>query len=485
MATTIRQAVILAAGLGSRLRSDEQPLPKPLVYFGGVPLLKRTILTAHRAGVDRFVIVVGCQGDEVRSAIDGDPDLANVELVWVRNPDYELSNGVSVLAAAPHVEGEFFLSMSDHALDVEIFETLQSTPSRDGVVLAVDYKLDTIFDMDDATKVKVARRSGGDAIADIGKTIPAYDAVDTGVFRCGSSLFDALRVVYEHRGDTSLSDGIVALAARGRAFVADVGEAWWQDVDTADTHVHGEGVLFAGLDNPYDGPISRRINRRLSRWVTRRLMNSPIRPNHMTAFTLLVALAAAAVTAMAAPGQAWLLVVGGLLYQMASMLEGVDGELARLRMQDTRFGAWFDMVADDVANLSYQIALGYALFRLSGEVVWMHLSLATAILGGVVAGALYRRLWAQGGAHPLEARWSFQQENTRGVFGRFCDRLAYVARREFYALALMVLAITGWLKLAVVAGFVTVTFVFAQWCVTAVSSQVASEPRRERIRAAR
>ena len=141
--------------------------------------------------------------------------------------------------------------MSDHIVDRAIFRTLQSEPARGGLVLAVDYKLDTIFDMDDATKVKVAPHtqvlSSGlrptVAIAQIGKEIPEFDAVDTGVFRVDPVLFEHLEAVFAVKGDTSLSDGVQALAKQGKARVADVGHAWWQDVDTPETRVYGDAML--------------------------------------------------------------------------------------------------------------------------------------------------------------------------------------------------------------------------------------------------
>ena len=152
-----------------------------MVRVGGLTLLKRAVLTGQEAGINRFVIVVGCDGDQVRAATENDPDLADIELVFVENPLYELSNGVSVLQARPHIDGEFFLLMADHIVDASIYHTLQKTPSRDGLVLAVDSKLDTIFDMDVATKVCVGE---GNTIARIDEELDEFDAVDTGVFRC-------------------------------------------------------------------------------------------------------------------------------------------------------------------------------------------------------------------------------------------------------------------------------------------------------------
>ena len=63
---TSNVAVILAAGLGSRLNSVSGLLPKPLVRYEGIPLLQHVMSGAKQGGIERFVIVVGYQGDIVR-----------------------------------------------------------------------------------------------------------------------------------------------------------------------------------------------------------------------------------------------------------------------------------------------------------------------------------------------------------------------------------------------------------------------------------
>lgn len=89
---------------------------------------------------------------------------------------------------------------------------------RESLYLAVDKKIKRIFDLDDATKVK--SREG--RIVDIGKTIPEYDAVDTGLFICPPGIFEALEGA-QVRGDCSLSDGVRAMAERGQARTVDIG----------------------------------------------------------------------------------------------------------------------------------------------------------------------------------------------------------------------------------------------------------------------
>lgn len=478
----ISQMVILAAGKGTRIRGRKQPLPKPLVRCGGLTLLKRSILTAKREGVQRFVIVVGCDGDQVRAAIEGDRELDGLELVWVENPDYELSNGVSVLKAREHVRGEFFLTMSDHIVDPAIFRTLQSTPAHGGLVLAVDRKLATIFDMDDATKVRFDDR---ERITDIGKHLTRFDAVDTGVFRCSPTLFDALQGVLDETGDASLSHGVTSLAERGRARVADVGEAWWQDVDTIETRKHGEKLLFRSLTKSVDGPVSRHVNRRFSKLVTRLVMNADVVPNHMTAVGLVVGLAAAVVTAMAGANTLWLFAIGGVLYQLSSMLDGVDGEIARLKFKHSDSGEWFDTVSDDIINLSYQLALGYALFNITGQSIWLQAGIATFVVGWFVCIQLYRKLLAAGarGTH-LAVEWSFQDAEATSLFHRFCARMEFIGRRDTYALILMGVTFLGLtaLKVALVLSFVTVCIIATLWLSTALRDAAARAQRASSTR---
>ena len=71
----------------------------------------------------------------------------------------------------------------------------------------------------------------GDRIIAIGKDLADYDAIDTGVFLCAPNIFDYLERA-KRNGDCSLADGVRLMAAEGKARAVDIGQAWWQDVDT-------------------------------------------------------------------------------------------------------------------------------------------------------------------------------------------------------------------------------------------------------------
>ncbi len=162
-------AVVLAAGNGRRLHDmPGDPPSKPLTRVGGMPLIVRTLAQLKRAGVEKAVVVIGYRADELKAALRGDRRLEGLQIVFADNADWKKSNGVSVLAAAPHIDGEFLLLMSDHVFDKQLLPGIldeAARPDAGGAVLAVDSKIDDIFDLPDCTLVKT---DGRGRILDIG-----------------------------------------------------------------------------------------------------------------------------------------------------------------------------------------------------------------------------------------------------------------------------------------------------------------------------
>ena len=238
-----RSGVVLAAGLGSRLRERDDGVIKPLMHVGGVPMVFRALRQLEAAGCDELVVVIGHRGAELRAAIEaGAPTAAPI--VFVENPRYQLANGVSLLSARPALADTFVVAMADHLVGPAVMALARThVPEPDGATLLVDRRVGEVFDLDDATKV----RSEGDRLVAIGKQLADYDCIDVGVFVCSHGLLDALQGALDRRGDVSLSEGVAALAGRGRMAVLDIGDGFWQDVDTPEMLAHAERCLAAGL----------------------------------------------------------------------------------------------------------------------------------------------------------------------------------------------------------------------------------------------
>ena len=237
----VSEAVVLMAGRGARLGASA---PKPLAQLLGRPLISYTFDTLVRAGIKRLYAIVGFQKHLVTAGakrlIPKDLDVR-----FIDNPDWQKQNGISVLAAATHIASPFLLTMSDHLFDQAIVDVTLRCAVPDHLNLAVDRKLDSIVDLDDATKVETR----GDQIVAIGKQLEHYDAIDTGLFVCPHEIFDYLERAKSGSGrsDCSLSDGVRAMAVDGKARAIDIGDAWWQDVDTPAMFTAAERKLSARL----------------------------------------------------------------------------------------------------------------------------------------------------------------------------------------------------------------------------------------------
>jgi choline kinase/phosphatidylglycerophosphate synthase len=447
----IRDAVVLAAGRGLRLQGEsgvagQSPAandpPKPLVSVCGLTLLKRTLLTLQAEGVTRAVVVLGYRGGEVRAAVQGDRDLG-LEVSFVENPEWSLANGLSVLAARDLVRGDFLLTMADHVFDRSIVRRLQVAGAPEGgLSLAVDRRLGEVFDLADATKVQ----TDGDRIVAIGKHLVRYDAIDTGLFAASQGLMEALDSVKAERGDASLSEGVARLAAQGRARAVDVGGAVWQDVDTPEALREAERRLLRSLRKPTDGIVSRTLNRPVSLAISRRLCRTRVRPNQVTLFTFLVGCAAAG---LAAQGEYLFSLLGALLYQAKSVLDGVDGEIARLKFQGSRVGEWLDTLGDDSSNLLFYAAVSLGAFRVTGDPLYLYLGGAGVLLAALCSGLMYYWVWTRlRSGDLLKFRWFFEKGPGGGLGTRGLSRLKYLVKQDFFVLFFLVLAVFGVLRVA-------------------------------------
>lgn len=214
------------AGTGSRLRGSADTIAKPLIPIAGRPLISYAIDSFDKIGVQTLHAVVGPNGEELATAVA--PLLpAHMRFRPISNHNWQKQNGVSLLTAAGKVSAPFFLAMGDHLFESSILDQLVARADLACLNLAIDRKIGSVFDLDDAMKVKTQGR----LITAIGKKLESYNAIDTGIFLCPEIMFDYLRHALKE-DDCSLADGVRLMAADGKALAIDIGQAWWQDVDT-------------------------------------------------------------------------------------------------------------------------------------------------------------------------------------------------------------------------------------------------------------
>lgn len=236
-------AVILLAGAGSRLATTHGAVPKPLVEVCGRPLISYILQALESVGVSTVHAVVGSNAEEVIEGVEANLP-GGLTLNAIHNRAWQKQNGISVLSAAGAVERPFLLTMGDHLFDPSILQVLLESADHSCLNLAVDRRIDAIFDLNDAMKVRTERNR----IVEIDKKLTRFDAIDTGLFLCPLELFDYLEKA-RVQDDCSLADGVRLMARDQRANAIDIGDRWWQDVDTSAMLRRAEECLPLTLRN--------------------------------------------------------------------------------------------------------------------------------------------------------------------------------------------------------------------------------------------
>ena len=347
------KALIIAAGNGTRMQPVTRGRHKSLMSLLGLRIIERIILAAKEAGIFEFVIVTGYKGKELKESV-GDGSRFDVSITYVQNNKWEKANGISVFKAKDYFKENFILLMSDHVFDWRTLLKLKRIKlKKDECALAIDKKLDGVLDITDTTKV--ITKNG--RIEKIGKSLEKYNAYDTGMFFCSPYIFKILEKTIG-KGKNSLTNAMSILASEGRLRLFDIKEKFWADCDTYADIKFAQTKLINSLPKPADGILSKKFNRKVSGLITRLLVRTSITPNLIS---LSIPILAVFTFFLLIQGRYPWIIFGGLLIQFMSILDGCDGEIARLKFLKSKWGGFFDTVLDKYVDtiVIAGMALGY------------------------------------------------------------------------------------------------------------------------------
>jgi len=323
------KAVVLAAGMGTRMGSD---IPKPLLKVAGREILYRNLKILSELGVEEFVVVVGKKGKMIEDFLKKNGFKYRI----VRNDRPERGNGYSFYLAKDHVDGKFVLIMGDHVYEREFIEK-----AIKGKGLIGD-RIGRFVDVEEATKVVC--KDG--RVARIGKDLKEFDYLDTGFFVLTPDIFEYAEELVNSKEEVSLSE----IMGRAKVPVTEVSGYFWMDIDTPEELRKANRLLVRlSVKGRGDGFVSRLLNRRISLWLSERLVNV-MTPNQATLMSFAVGVISALLNFVSVP-------LAGVVYQISSILDGIDGEIARASMRTTRFGGWLDSVLDRYVDFLFLLCL--------------------------------------------------------------------------------------------------------------------------------
>ncbi|MEM7582559.1 MAG: bifunctional UDP-N-acetylglucosamine diphosphorylase/glucosamine-1-phosphate N-acetyltransferase GlmU [Acidobacteriota bacterium] len=211
-----RLAVVLAAGKGTRMRSER---PKVLHPVGGRPMLEWVLAAARDAGCKKILIVVGHGAEEVKRHVAGLPDGAD-DIVWVEQRE-QLGTGHALAQTEPHVEGAATLLVLSGDVPLVTAETLDqlatAAEGRWGAAAAAELDepgtLGRILTDDAGRFVRIVE------FADAGPEELAVQRINAGLYAFSApAIFEALRRVDTDnaQGEIYLTDALGVAAAAGK-----------------------------------------------------------------------------------------------------------------------------------------------------------------------------------------------------------------------------------------------------------------------------
>jgi phosphatidylglycerophosphate synthase len=386
-------AVILANG--SHGASSFEPL---LASVGELPVLLRAILGAQKAGATRIVVVVNrAAGPPLRRRLVDTKRLPS-SVEWFEDGGWKsLATFLECLN----------ISSNEHIVLMAGDRTYHPSLHR----LAAEWS---------GEAHALALMTGGE-IAGI------YGLSRDGVQQC-------------QRNIDSLDQLHACLTSVGSVDRETIPEDKWQLISTPQDRLSAERKLDRWLVKPTDG-IFATTNRRISIPISRQLIKFPITPNAVSLFTLGVSFLSGWYLAR---GGYWYMLLGALLGLFASILDGCDGEVARLTFQDSAFGCWLETICDYLYYVFTFVGMTIGLMRTSGSksyLVWGGLLLFGAVMSFFVTGFQRHRLTA-GRPEQLLTIWQTKAASRKspGILS-LAGRVEFVIRRCFLPYALLFFAL--------------------------------------------
>ena len=332
------QAIVVAAGTGIEDESLGSHGPE---VFGALPQIKRLVITAQRAGISKFTVITEKGVNSLKSLLQGDRRIDS-EISWhelgAKLPESDSPSLVlqSNLVTTPAALKNF----------IEEDSSRGGTP-EDEISILVDEKEDAWIRTQDG-KVSEMFSSGGKAV---------------GAFIASPSLLD--KAVTD---SMSIKNLVRELVPREKVRCMKFEDRYWMRLDSAeDAPKRAEEMIFTTVGKTATGWISRNINSRFSLPTSRLLVKTPLTPNMISVLINVIGSLCGVFYALGHP------VIGSLFMHAATILDRCDGEIARVKLMETKKGEWVDTIADQFTVVSFLIGVPLGYYLTTGQTIALYL----------------------------------------------------------------------------------------------------------------
>ncbi len=426
--TTVTEAIVIAPEYGFLGQTETEGEPVRLTEsILGVPLIVRVLRQLQDAGVTRSHLVLPESEREAERIIKEDFRITHECKFSFIAKDSDASEALCTIAK--EIDGPTYLCRSDLVATPQLFMALDAHGCQSGMTAAIRRE-------PHANDKPVFFEEGGWRFGSRAAGFPL-----AGVFLFSK---EALGILAATSG--KLTEVFEWQSKGGKLDTLTLDDhIWWSTLRERRDWKPVEEKLLNALRKQIDGLIARSINRNISIPISRVLAKTFITPNMASGFT--VVLAMIAIWCVTNGGYWWMLLGAGL-FQFASIVDGVDGELARLKYQFSKYGEWFDTVADDISNYSFFAGITYTVWAGTAGPAWLlWFGLLTLFNYSFITPLMYSYIIKYTDSGDVMAiDYTFNKKDSlqdNRIFVRVLAFLKFLAKRDFFIFTIFMMAVFG------------------------------------------
>ena len=391
------------------------------IRVAGLSLLERGIRTMARAGIKQLQIVVPDGPPPTLNPLVENLDINIEVLVWGAAPS---------LAAAP--QEDFLLLLGDYVHHHSSLQALVKSGlgNQDLVV--------QIGNSDQQNLLQAVSITAGSL--DFRETADPVAQASAGAFLCSADLFSPaeLATAPPHPGEFLRA----RTAGRKIAVSGDPLPLWRRVVDRHSARA-AKNMLFSQVTKSTSGWISRHINARISIPTSKLLIETGISPHMITVLLVLTTGLGAAYLVTQAHIYSHL-ACAGILWQFAAIFDRCDGEVARVKLCESKFGEWFDTLTDNIAYIFAYICMLIGMHQLYPDTP-LYLYLGFSAIGALLLTLAVMYSFAlktgSGSLQNYLVEFAKVPDEQKSQVYRFLERSGFMGKRDFFSFFFFLTAI--------------------------------------------
>lgn len=340
----------------------------------GTPLFKRIILSGQKAGIDEFFILcTGKRRPEIESYLYRDKRIRS-KINIMNFPDHG-NEGEGIYTNVLNTFDQNYLIINGNTIfDYRLIQELSQTNLKDAMgAVTIDKRNNAFSENQNEWYVKLSN----DNIMGISQDLENYDGRVTGIMLASPGTINILTESLLPHPSFSLYEWIKSQIIDEKLIAVDIKDNLCVEIASKSQLQECERLLYNSLGAIVDGPIvDKYINRRISRHITRQLVKTPVTPNQTTLLSLIIGIVSAWFFWQ---GGYWNYLAGGLIFQFSFIFDQCDGEIARLKFMESKFGGWFDAICDSIIRAFMVSGMTRSLYIESDQLLILILGILSSI----------------------------------------------------------------------------------------------------------